>query len=488
MSASLKVLKSAGLLLSLQLVQRGLGIISTLILARLLTPEHFGIVALVTIALQFFELLVETGNQQYIVQKDHVNEDDLNTAWSMDILIKSVLAVLVIASSPFVAQWFDEPALTAALAVASLALPLRALRTPGLMRLAREINYRPVFKLTLWQKSLSFIVVITIALIQPSHWAIIIGNLVSAAILAGGSYLVDSYRPQWTLIHLRQQWQFSKWLLMRGIVGFTRSQVDNLLVSRFFGITSLGGYNLVREVSLLPALSAIIPMSEPLLAAIAESRNSPEQLAYRVRFSLALMITVLMPITTFIMLYPELIVRVLLGTQWMEYAPLLRPFGLFFFTFCLFALISDAIIAQGKVKSLFLFDVVSTALIIGILLLVATGSLSVMAWARGWLAVATTATLLWLLWLQTRFGALMLIKLCVPALLGSLGAGWLVTLPELAWAHPVGEFLVRGTLFVVLAAITVFVSGQLLLGRTPEWQQLTSLFAPYTGWLKPRPR
>ena len=70
MSASLKVLKSAGLLFGIQLVQRGLGIVSTLVLARLLAPEHFGIVALVTIALQFFELLVETGNQQYIVQKD----------------------------------------------------------------------------------------------------------------------------------------------------------------------------------------------------------------------------------------------------------------------------------------------------------------------------------------------------------------------------------------------------------------------------------
>ena len=122
MSASLKVLKSAGLLFGIQVVQRGLGIISTLILARLLAPEHFGIVALVTIALQFFELLVETGNRQYIVQKETLDDEDLDTAWSMDLLIKSTLAALVIASSPALARWFDEPALTAALAVAALAL------------------------------------------------------------------------------------------------------------------------------------------------------------------------------------------------------------------------------------------------------------------------------------------------------------------------------------------------------------------------------
>lgn len=102
-----------------------------------------------------------------------------------------------------------------------------------MMRLAREINYRPLFRLTLWQKGLSFVTVITIAFIEPSHWAIITGNLVSAAILAAGSYRVDHHRPRWTLSRFRQQWGFSQWLLMRGLVGFTRSQIDNLLVSRF---------------------------------------------------------------------------------------------------------------------------------------------------------------------------------------------------------------------------------------------------------------
>ncbi|WP_339800940.1 oligosaccharide flippase family protein [uncultured Marinobacter sp.] len=475
MSTSLKVLKSASLLLSLQLVQRGLGIISTLILARLLTPEHFGIVALVTIALQFFELLVETGNQQYIIQKDTLTDDDLSTAWSMDVLIKSSIALVIIATSPLIAAWFDTPELALALAVASLSLPIRALKTPGMMKLAREINYRPVFRLTLWQKGLSFATVITIAMIQPSHWAIIAGTLVSAVILAVGSYKVHDFRPRWTLIHLRQQWQFSQWLLLRGLVGFTRSQIDNLMVSKLFGTTQLGGYNLVREVSLLPALSAIIPMSEPLLAAIAQSKHNPENLAYRVRLSLALMITLLIPITTFIMLYPELIIRVLLGPQWTEYAHLLRLFGLFFFTFCLFALISDTIIALGRVQALFWFDVISTATIIVILWYSATGSLDVMAWARGWLAVATTIALLAIVARWSHFGTLRLIYLCLPGSAGTLIAGWLVTIPAMSGWPSILELLARGSLFVGLSAALTLFAGFLLIKNSEEWQQLSSL-------------
>jgi lipopolysaccharide exporter len=475
MTTSLKVLKSAGLLLGMQLVQRGLGIISTLVLARLLLPEHFGVVALVVIALQFFELLVEIGNQQYIIQKAKVTEADLNTAWSMDIVTKSAMFVLILFLAPFLADFFETPELTAALAVAAITLPLRALKSPGMMLLAREINYRPIFRLTLWQKGLSFIVVITWAFTSPSHWAIISGTLVSGVVFTIGSYRVHTFRPRWTLVHFRQQWQFSQWLLLRGIVGFTRSQIDNLMVSRLFGTAQLGGYNLVREVSLLPALSAIIPMSEPLLAAISESKSNPQTLAYRIRLSLALMITALIPITAFIMLYPELIIRVLLGPDWSEFAPLLEPFGLFFFTFCLFALISDAIIAQGKVKLLFWFDVVSTAAIIVILWLTATGGLEIMAWVRGWLAVATTVALLLILAQQTKFSLPKLLFLCIPTLAGTSLAVFVTQSLDLSSSHYLVQFLLLGTLHVITAALSICIISLFLLKGTEEWGQLRYL-------------
>lgn len=475
MSTSSRVAKSSLFLLSIQVLQRGLGIISTLILARLLTPEHFGIVALVTIALQFFELLVETGNRQYIVQKEHVDCDDLNTAWSMDVLIKSAMAILVILVAPSTALYFDTPELSLALSIAALAMPMRALKNPGMMRLAREINYRPLFRLTIWQKTISFLVVVTFAIIQPSHWAVIIGNLVSAIILATGSYLVDSHRPRWTLVHFRKQFGFSQWLLMRGVVGFTRSQVDNLMVSKLFGTTQLGGYNLVREISLLPAISAIIPMSEPLLAAIAESKNDPRILAYRVRLSLALMITTLIPITTFIMLYPEMIVSVLLGENWIDYALLLEPFGLFFFTFCLFSLISDAIIAQGKVKALFIFDLISTLVIFALLVIFGSAGLEAMAWSRAWLAVGTTAFLLWLLHRWIPFGMLRLTWLCAPVMVAVLCSALATTqLPIDEW-RLLNEFIGRGTFFIVTSIASTFFAGKIFLGRSPEWQQLTSM-------------
>lgn len=455
MSVTQGVLKSSGFLLAIQFLQRTLGIVSTLILARLLAPEHFGIVALVTIALQFFELLVETGNQQYIIQKDRVDDDDLNTAWTLDILMKSGIAVLIVLASPVIARYFETPALTPALAVASLALPIRALKTPELMMLARNLDYRPVFWLNLWQKGVAFVCVVTIALVHASHWAIIIGNLISAAILAAGSYRVCAFRPRVSLKRVGRQWHFSRWLLMRGLVGFTRSQIDNLMVSKLFGSSSLGGYNLVRELSILPAVSVIIPVSEPLLAAIAKGRNDTAIQAYRIRFSLALMTSVLLPITVFMSLYPVPIVTLLLGERWSVYAPLLRPFALFFFTFCVFALISDAVIALGRVKALFIFDVSSTLIIFACLLALGTDSLATMAWVRGVLAILTTLALLAILQAWIQVGVWRLLWLCLPSTAGCLAGGSLAMQLPAASAHPWMDLLACGGVFVIGWTATV---------------------------------
>jgi O-antigen/teichoic acid export membrane protein len=216
-------------------------------------------------------------------------------------------------------------------------------------------------------------------------------------------------------------------------------------------------------------------MSEPLLAAISESKSNPQALAYRIRFSLALMITVLTPITAFIMLYPELIIRVLLGPDWAEYGPLLKPFGLFFFTFCLFALVSDAIIAQGKVKLLFCFDVVSTVAIIVILWLTATGGLEIMAWMRGWLSVATTVALLLILAKQTKFSLFKLIFLCIPTLAGTLLAVVATQSLDLSGSHYLAQFLLLGSLHVITAALSIGIIGLFLLKGTEEWGQLRYL-------------
>lgn len=477
-SVSQSVLKSSAILLTIQLFQKSLGFISTLILARLLVPEHFGVVALVMICLMLFENIADAGNQHYIIQKQQLDDADLHTAWSIDLLMKLAMFALILLLAPWLARFFSMPELSTALMVASLVLPIKALQNPVLMRFAKEMNYQPVFRLSLWQKLLSFVVTVGLAWWYPSHWPVIIGALVSALSFTLGSYLVSSFRPLFSLTRFRQQWDFSKWLMLRGVIGFARYQADNLIVSRRFSTADLGGYHLLRELTLLPAIAVIVPCTQPLQAAIANQRELAQRLSYRTRMSLFLLLLLLIPITAFLLTHPALIVDTLLGAQWTAYNHLLAPFALFFLTFCLFDLISNAILAIGRSKALFWFDLWSTLLVIAALLLLATGSLSEMAWLRAWLSVLTTLALLWLLHQATQLNLLRLLLLCLPYL-GFAGLASLVS-QQLIFAADtwlLWQLLSHALVFFGCFSLCSVVYTLLVKQRVPELAHQTEVMA-----------
>ena len=111
MSVAERVLKSSGLILFVRLIQRSIGLVSILILARILTPEDFGVVSIASVVVFFFDVLTESGTRQYIIHKEHTTEDDINTAWSLNLLIKLGIFLVVIVIAPMVADFFDNAAL-----------------------------------------------------------------------------------------------------------------------------------------------------------------------------------------------------------------------------------------------------------------------------------------------------------------------------------------------------------------------------------------
>ena len=147
MSLGKKAISGSLLLLFGKVIQKSLGIISMLVLARFLTPEDFGIVAIATIAAFFFDTIGQTGTQQYIIQKETITSQDVNTAWTLNLLFKAGCFLLFIAAIPFITDYSDNTLLKPVLYWISLIIPLGALISPGLIVQSRNLNYRPITKL-----------------------------------------------------------------------------------------------------------------------------------------------------------------------------------------------------------------------------------------------------------------------------------------------------------------------------------------------------
>ena len=297
MSLGKKVLTSSSLLIGIKFFQRLVGLISILFLARLLTPEDFAIVALTAITVHFFDILSNAGSEQYIIQKDSVDEDDLNTAWTIDITMKFMLWVTLITGSSLIASFFEQPELETALYASSIILIINAAKNPGLLLKKQNFEYKKIFWLSVIQRLATFVIVITIAYIERSYWALIIGDIISSLIFTVGSYKIDQHKARLCFSHWRKQWHFSSWLLLKGIVGYTRSQIDTLIVSKFFPQAQLGQYYMARDIAMIPSQNLLSPAIEPLLAAFKQSRNNFPNLEFQVRFSLFIVAFISIPIS-----------------------------------------------------------------------------------------------------------------------------------------------------------------------------------------------
>lgn len=244
MTNASRVINSAFFSVAAKLLGKSLGLISTIIIARILAPEDFGLIAVVSMALYFFDILSHAAGEQYIVQKRSVSRADCNTAWSLNLCLKLGIAALIVISSPVLASFFEHPELKSAFMTSALILPLQALKSPGLLLLRRQLKFKPLFWLSLCERLVALPALVGFAFWLQSFWAFLITDILVATFGSILSYSIAQGLPRFSLKKVSQQWRFSQWMLSKSFLGYLRSQIDTLFVAKFFSPDMLGQYHL----------------------------------------------------------------------------------------------------------------------------------------------------------------------------------------------------------------------------------------------------
>ena len=315
-SLSQRVLSGSLIFLLANFLQRSIGLVSTLILARLLVPEDFAIVAICTLIIHFCDILSNSGSESYLIQKNVINRDDINSAWTLDFFFKIALWGLLVAVVPFIASFYEMPDINNALYASSLVLLLGSIKSPSIAILKRDLEYKKIFILNVSRKVISFLIVVGIALYKPSYWAIIVGDLAAALVLTAGSYLIYSYKPRICFKKIKEQFQFSKWILLKSGVGYSKAQLDVFFVGKIFSTELLGIYHMARHISIMPSTDIIAPSIEPLLASFSKEKNNIPRLNYQLCVSFVAVCAMVVPAAIFILNFANSIISVLLGDQW----------------------------------------------------------------------------------------------------------------------------------------------------------------------------
>lgn len=428
MSLAKKVAQSASLTFFVRIFQRSIGVVSLLILARLLTPQDFGIVAIATMLVFLFDTLSEGGTQQYIIQKKSIDEEDVITAWTISILSKLLLFIGLLLAAPAIANFVNAPEADQAILVMALVLPISAFASPRLFLLRRDLEYGLISKILVIERVVSFVVTIALAFLLQSYWAMIFGTLASYLCKTLLSHYYAPYPIKLSLSRLKDQRSFSLWMLLRSLLGYVRAEFDILFVGKLYGADQLGGFSLMRNLSYLPSREIIAPVSNIFLASFSEIKRRGDPIGDHIVVVLTILLFAIIPIIGYLHVYNQDLVVIFLGEQWLPFSHLLPLLSLFTITFAVSTFAQQGLIANGDVKLLSIYEMVTLGGLLTLFVFFFSGSLEEFIGYR--ISFAFIALGLLLIFCFTRF-KLPIVSLFFIGLLLSMACYFAVYLSEM---------------------------------------------------------
>lgn len=446
---------------------RLIGIVSTLILARLLVPADFGIVAMASLVVALIDTILDLGVNSALVQNREADREDFNTAWTLRLLQSTLAAILIaLVGAPLAIEYFNDPRVEDVLRVMALAVLFSGFENIGIVAFQKNMEFGRDFRFLFLRRITGFVVTIALALWLRNYWAMVLGALAGRVVGVGLSYALHDYRPSFSLAKLPRIWSFSQWILVRNLGIYGANQTDKLLVGRRSDASTLGAYSLADEISAMPTGEVLMPLGRVLFPAFVRVVDKPDELRRAFCLALGVQALIALPAGIGLALVAHTAVPLLLGQQWLAAIPLVQILALMNVAIALTHSSGYLLLALGKVRLQAIMAWVQFALLLTLTVLVLPSSGATgIAGVR--LAVSIVAMILLLVLVLQAVPILKLKDLVAhiwrPILATAAMAGLLLTLNlPASWPAAVqllSEIAIGGTIYALSALLLWRISG-----------------------------
>ncbi|MGR5145013.1 oligosaccharide flippase family protein [Photobacterium alginatilyticum] len=361
---------------------RILGLVSTLILARLLTPADFGIVAISSFFIYLFLAFTSVGTNRIVILEDEISEESLNSIWSLNLVLRIACACLLFLSAPWIAVYTNEERVELVIQVVAVIPFLMAFRNIGLEVYEKQLNFKTTTVISIAAKTIGTVCSIAIAIIWQNYWAMVIAVIFSNIIEVVIGYRVCSYRPRWSTSLWKKQWHFSKWLYLTTISGYLRSRIDVMILSSQLNSRTFGIYSFAQELAWLPYSDVVEPLNRGSFAVLSKLKYDHKAFCQTLYQQLAVLMFVVMPCAFGVSVISDPFVRVILGPQWLDAIPVMSNLAGLMVVMTVYMPLTVVLTIKNKMHILFAADVVIVALISLMLYLSVGSSIEVISFNR----------------------------------------------------------------------------------------------------------
>jgi O-antigen/teichoic acid export membrane protein len=318
------MLRGSAFMLVMRWCMRLLGAISMVILARLLAPEDFGLVAMAMVAVNLVHTFTDLKTTMFVIREQDADDALFNTAWTVNIIVGLVVAVILFLLAPYAAVFFNEDRVVPLIHVAIISFVIGSIQNMGPVRALKDLNFAVEFRFNIYKRLGQFFVTIGLAFWLRNYWALMLGSLWGSIWGCLLSYMMFAHRPRLSLERGRGIFNFAAAIMPGSAARFLNQKVDIMLISNLYGSSSVGLYSIAKEFSSIFVNEIPLAANRALMPSYASISHDPVQLKAAYLHSFRALTIIFVAFGVGLHAIADNFVLVVLGAKWVGSTELLR--------------------------------------------------------------------------------------------------------------------------------------------------------------------
>jgi PST family polysaccharide transporter len=306
--------------LAAQVCKFGLSMSSAIVLARLLTPQDYGLIGMVAILVGFLGMFQYLGLSTATIQWANLNHQQVSALFWMNLVLSAAIMLTTIAAAPVAAWFYKEPRLIGITIGYAVSILITGLYIQHEAILIRQMRFTVTAAIEVSAMAIGLGAAIVAALYGARYWALVINQIVLAVVSVIGMWAACRWRPSWPRrdASVRSMLTFGSNITGFNVMQYFARNADNALIGKFWGAYELGLYSRAYQMLLMPMQQINAPLAAVAVPALSRLADSPERYRDAYLKILEKLVMITMPLGAFMIVTSDWLVLLLLGPQWKE--------------------------------------------------------------------------------------------------------------------------------------------------------------------------
>lgn len=306
-----------------------LQMVSTVILARILAPADFGMIAMVTAVTGFANTFSSLGLSTVTIQKEDISHAQVSTLFWINSGMGLLITAFVAGLSPIVSWFYQRPQLSTITLVLSLNFLFSGMSIQHHALLSRQMRFVTIAKIQIFSSTTGILASVVAAYCGFHYWALVLNILVSSLCHLVGVWVALEWRPAFTfqLSAIRSLLSYGVDVAGFNIINYFSRNLDNVLIGRFLGEATLGIYSKAYHLLMLPIINIREPLSKVALPSLSRLQSEPNRYRLYYKKFISVLAFISMPLVVFMFVLSDSLVVLILGSQWSGVSEIFRIFS-----------------------------------------------------------------------------------------------------------------------------------------------------------------